>query len=155
MAIIEIKTSKGSTIGVFQLYENNENGEVEIQQVKGDISIEDIDTDDLFLTNDKKVGIRICPETEKTAWHNAFKDFMELNSQIQTYNYIAEKDICYWYDLAEDDEYDRYLINLCEKYDIELDYRSLEQDSIHEEIYQMEQLLNDVFKYRYGIEVVK
>ena len=151
MAIIEIETNTGNTIGAFQLYENNEDGEVEIQQSTGEISIADKDTDDIFDTNDKKIRIQICPEKEKSAWHDAFKDYMELNSQIYTYNYIAERDITYWYDLAKDDEYDRYLINLCEKYEIELDYRSLEQDSIHEEIYQMEQLLNDIFKYRYGI----
>ena len=151
MATIEIETNTGNTIGAFQLYENNENGEVEIQQSTGRISIADIDTDDIFDTNDKKIRVQIYPKPTVSGWHNAFDDYMELNSKIYTYNYIAEKDMDYWYDLAKDDEYDRYLINLCEKYEIELDYRSLEQDSIHEEIYQMEQLLNDTFKYRYGI----
>lgn len=151
MATIEIETNNGNTIGAFQLYENNENGEVEIQQSIGAISIADIDTDDIFYTNDKKIRVQIYPKPKVSGWHNAFDDYMELNSKIYTYNYIAEKDMDYWYDLAKDDEYDRYLINLCEKYEIELDYRSLEQDSIHEEIYQMEQLLNDIFKHRYGI----
>lgn len=151
MAIVEIETNNGNTIGAIQLYENNENGEVEIQQSTGDISIADIDSDDIFNTNDRKIRVQICPKPKVSGWNDAFKDYIELNSRIYAYNYIAERDITYWYDLAKDDEYDQYLINLCEKYEIELDYRSLEQDSIHEEIYRMEQLLNDTFKYRYGI----
>lgn len=69
------------------------------------------------------------------------KDYIRLKSNQAIYEYIAENDIDYWYDRAKDDEYDQFLISLCEKYGIELDYAELEKDEIQEEIYEMEDLL--------------
>ena len=70
-------------------------------------------------------------------------DYIQLKNNQAIYEYIAENDIDYWYFRAKDDEYDIFLINLCEKYDIELDYRWFDQDNIQETIYQMEDKLYD------------
>lgn len=74
------------------------------------------------------------------------KDYIRLKSNQAIYEYIAENDIDYWYDRAKDDEYDQFLISLCEKYGIELDYAELEKDEIQEEIYEMEDLLTSKLK---------
>lgn len=149
MTIVEIETKEGNTIGAVQFYKNKENEEIQIQQVQGNISIADIDGDDLFDTNDKKIRIQI---SESEEWEMVFKDYVELTNRIYTYGYIAEKDIDYWYYRAKDDEYDQYLISLCETYGIELDYHALEQDNIQEEIYDMEILLINEFKKLLGIK---
>lgn len=73
-------------------------------------------------------------------------DYIRLKSNQAIYEYIAENDIDYWYDRAKDDEYDQFLISLCEKYGIELDYAELEKDEIQEEIYEMEDLLTSKLK---------
>lgn len=73
-------------------------------------------------------------------------DYIRLKSNQAIYEYIAENDLDYWYDRAKDDEYDRFLISLCEKYGIELDYAELEKDEIQEEIYEMEDLLTSKLK---------
>ena len=57
--IIEIENSNGKTIGAVKFSENNINGEFEIEKVIGDISIADIDFDDIFDTNEKKLRLQL------------------------------------------------------------------------------------------------
>lgn len=57
--IIQIEKSNGDTIGAIKLSENNINGEFEIEKVTGDISIADIDFDDIFDTNEKKLRLQL------------------------------------------------------------------------------------------------
>ena len=71
----------------------------------------------------------------------ALDDYVLLKSNQAIYEYLAEKNIGYWYRFAKDDDYDGFLIELCEKYDIALDYAELEKDEIQGEIYEMENLL--------------
>lgn len=83
----------------------------------------------------------------------ALYDYIHLRENVAKYEYIAYNDFkfldgydneikpLYWYNLAKDDGYDQWLITLCERWDIELDYHKLEQDNIREEIYWMEETL--------------
>jgi len=81
----------------------------------------------------------------------ALYDYIHLRENIAKYEYIAYNDFkylndgdiepLYWYNLAKNDEYDQWLIALCERWDIELDYHKLEEDNIAEEIYWMEETL--------------
>ena len=82
----------------------------------------------------------------------ALYDYIHLRENIAKYEYIAYNDFkylnddsdiepLYWYNLAKNDEYDQWLIALCERWDIELDYHKLEEDNITEEIYWMEETL--------------
>ena len=57
--IIEIEKSNGKTIGAIKVSENNINGEFEIEKVVGNVSIADIDYDDIFDTNDKKLRLQL------------------------------------------------------------------------------------------------
>lgn len=57
--IIEIENSNGDTIGAIKFSENNIDGEFEVEKVVGDISIADIDYDDIFDTNDKKLRLQL------------------------------------------------------------------------------------------------
>lgn len=59
MVVIEIEDNKGNTIGGIRIFENDENSDVNIVNTMGDISIADIDFDDLFDTNDKKIRVWI------------------------------------------------------------------------------------------------
>ena len=56
---------------------------------------------------------------------STYKEFVERKA---IYNYIAEADIQYWWDYAKADEYDVFLAEKCEEYDIEVDYQKLEED---------------------------
>lgn len=75
-----------------------------------------------------------------------FYDYVNLKSKMATYEYIAESNLAYWYDCARYDDYDEYLLSLADIYDIEINYHDWEQDSIHEEIYQIEKILCDKMK---------
>lgn len=57
--IIEIEKSNGETIGAIKVSENNINGEFEVEKIVGDVSIADIDYDDIFDTNDKKLRLQL------------------------------------------------------------------------------------------------
>lgn len=59
--ILSIEDKNGETIGAVKLTENNINGDIEIDfnHIIGDISIADIDYDDIFDTNDKKIRIQL------------------------------------------------------------------------------------------------
>lgn len=59
MVVIEIEDVKGNTIGGIRIFENDENGDVDIINTMGDISIADIVFDDLFDSNDKKVRVQL------------------------------------------------------------------------------------------------
>lgn len=56
--IIEIENEE-KTIGAIRATENNMNGEVEVIECEGDISIADIDFDDIFDTNEEKIRIQM------------------------------------------------------------------------------------------------
>lgn len=56
--IIEIEDYFGNTIGAVQIIDNNEEG-ISVGVCDGDISIADIDIDDIFLTNENKVRIQL------------------------------------------------------------------------------------------------
>ena len=75
-----------------------------------------------------------------------FYDYVNLQKKMATYEYVAESNLAYWYECARDDGYDGYLLSLADAYDIEVDYHDWEQDSIHEEIYQMERILCEKMK---------
>lgn len=142
MVVIEIGYYDENTLGSLHLYENNENGEIEIKDVKGNISIQNMGVDDIMYTNDLKIRVQIAHYNLE----EAIKDYVNLKEWIGTYNYIAENDILYWYDCAKEDEYDITLLNLCEKYEIEMDYHELEQDDNQEAIYKMEEMLKDILE---------
>lgn len=55
--IIEVEDCFGNTIGAVQI--NNNNNEVMIGECDGDISIADIDVDDIFDTDEEKVRIQL------------------------------------------------------------------------------------------------
>ena len=55
--IIEIEDYFGNTIGAVQITKNN--NEVNIGACDGDISIADIDVDDIFNTGEEKVRIQL------------------------------------------------------------------------------------------------
>ena len=57
--IIQIEDSNGETIGAMKFFENNINGEFEIEEVIGDISIADIDFDDIFDSNEKRLRLQL------------------------------------------------------------------------------------------------
>lgn len=56
--ILEIEDYYGNTKGAIRLTENNEDGEIEIKNIKGEYNIADIDFDDIFDTNEYKVRIQ-------------------------------------------------------------------------------------------------
>ncbi len=59
MVVIEIEDNKGNTIGGIRIFENDENGDINIVNTMGDISIADIDFDTLFESNDKKIRVQL------------------------------------------------------------------------------------------------
>lgn len=61
--ILEIEDFNGNTIGAILLNENGLDGDIDIHKVCGDLSIADIDLDDIFNTNESKVRIQL--EVEK------------------------------------------------------------------------------------------
>ena len=83
---------------------------------------------------------------------SVFEDYLDLVIYKGIYEYIAENDIMYWYDCAKDDDYDIYLLNKCEKYDIEIDYHEFEADDKQEIIYKMEKLLTEKLKEELGLK---
>lgn len=109
--------------------------------------------DSSFCTNPSDCAF--CTVYDK---NEAIYDYIHLRENIAKYEYIAYNDFkfldgydneikpLYWYNLAKDDEYDQWLVALCEHYDIELDYHDLEQDEIREEIYKMEEALLEKLK---------
>lgn len=60
--IIEIEDCFGNTIGAVQITNNND--EVIIGACDGDISIADIDVDDIFDTDEEKVRIQLEKRVE-------------------------------------------------------------------------------------------
>lgn len=64
--IVEIENYYGSTIGAIRVVENNENGEVEIKNIKGDISIADFDRDYIFDTNEELMRIQLSKYSNST-----------------------------------------------------------------------------------------
>lgn len=106
------------------------------------------------------VNDSVCTNSSDCAFFLAYNkeealyDYIHLRENIAKYEYIAYNDFkylnddndiepLYWYNLAKNDEYDQWLVALCERWDIELDYHKLEEDNIAEEIYWMEEnLLN-------------
>ena len=72
------------------------------------------------------------------------KDYTEINEQMAIYEYIAMNTDEYWYDCAKNDEYDKFLINLADKYDIQLNFEDYDKT---ETIYETEEkLLNKLLK---------
>ena len=60
------------------------------------------------------------------------------------YEYIADNTDEYWYDCAKNDEYDKFLLKLADKYDIQLNFEDFEDT---EEIYETEEkILNKLLK---------
>ena len=57
--IVEIEDYNGNTIGAIRATENNTNGEVEVIEYEGDISIADIDFDDIFDTNEEQIKVQM------------------------------------------------------------------------------------------------
>ena len=70
----------------------------------------------------------------------ALKTYKTLVECMALYNFIAEQDILYWWNVAKDDDYDSWLTANCEEYGIEPDYRAIEGECT-EEIYYLEREL--------------
>lgn len=80
----------------------------------------------------------------------ALYDYIHLREKIAIYEYIAYNDfkysddeskILYWYNLAKEDEYDKYLIELCKTYDIEVNEKDLMGEDYPNVIYDIERML--------------
>ena len=96
--ILEIENYHGATIGAVRVEENNEYGEVEVKNISGDISIADIDYDDIFDTNEEKVRVQIdkfCKSTifrtgNVLALEGKTREIMNLMGEYTTYKYIVK-----------------------------------------------------------------
>ena len=86
----------------------------------------------------------------------ALYDYIHLREKIAIYEYIAFNDfkyldgnqskILYWYKLAKEDEYDKYLMELCETYDVEVCKEDLMGEDYPDVIYDIEELLLEKIK---------
>lgn len=59
MVVVEIENDAGYTLGAIRIEENNQDGEVEVENKTDNISICDYDFDNIFDTNDEKIRISI------------------------------------------------------------------------------------------------
>lgn len=57
--IVEIENYNGSTIGAVRVVENNEEGVIEVKEVKGDLDIADFDGDYIFDTNEELMRVQL------------------------------------------------------------------------------------------------
>lgn len=86
----------------------------------------------------------------------ALYDYIHLREKIAIYEYIAFNDfkyldgeetkILYWYKLAKEDEYDKYLLKLCKIYGIEVNENDLMGEDYPNVIYDIEELLLEKIK---------
>ena len=58
--IIEIESRNGELLGALQLHENNSHNNIKIiNEALYEISVADIDSDDIFNTNEEKIRIQL------------------------------------------------------------------------------------------------
>lgn len=132
--IINIEDYNGNTIGGAFVYENNENGDITIKDLKGKISIADIDYDTLFDTNDKMIRIQL----EINHDTNIIKDLIKLKQLQEKQNQLW----CFE-DLMDDatDEYLEEVKELADKY--ELNYNDNYEDFKEDDDYEPECIILD------------
>ena len=92
--ILKIVDSKGTVLGAVNVYENNCNGEVFINDTfHCEAKVDDLDT--IFGTNDSEVVVCIDKEVIKNVW----KLFLELNLEIQKeFDPLSWVDVTYYDD---------------------------------------------------------
>ena len=93
---------------------------------------------------------------DKILPEEALYDYIHLREKIAIYEYIAFNDFkylreeetkpLYWYNLAKEDEYEKYLIKLCEIYGIEVNEDDLIGEDYPNIIYDIEELLLEKIK---------
>ena len=57
--ILQIEDYNGCELGALNINPNNEYGEISVRNIRGDVSICDIDFDDIFDTNNYKLRIQL------------------------------------------------------------------------------------------------